>query len=70
MNGDAVEKEKNFATNLKVFTVSAATEMVESVLIESENKMMKQWKMMQQIKVKKVLQQPIKKFQLFLPMPT
>ena len=38
MNGDARDKEEDFATNSDIFTVSANSEMVKNVLNESEDK--------------------------------
>ena len=38
MNGDAGDKEEDFATNSEIFTVSANSQMVKNVSNESEDK--------------------------------
>ena len=38
MNGDARDKEEDFATNSEIFTVSANSEMVKNVSNKSEDK--------------------------------
>ena len=38
MNGDAGDKEEDFATNSEIFTVSANSEMVKNVSNKSEDK--------------------------------
>ena len=55
MNGDARDKEEDFATNSEIFTVSANSEMVKNVSNESEDEIMKQRKVIQSIELNKAL---------------
>ena len=65
MNGDAGDKEEDFATNSEIFTVSANFEMVEMFQMNLKTKIMKPRKVMQSIELNKVLNRKSKNFNFF-----
>ena len=65
MNGDAGDKEEDFATNSEIFTVSANFEIVEMFQMNLKTKIMKPRKVMRSIEVNKVLNSKSKNFNFF-----